>query len=505
MGVNYLHNFTGILDDALKKYNGISKALELDNPDDFYKEESYKDKVVEFRKNLRTRRLITITDIMDVLKEFITEDTLTLYSIEKAFNFVKQYEGSQKSIKSIMNKFDKTLRSTINKDILNQFNIEASVRRTSQYGKENDDSFKLVNKLKSNERSHPWYDKTSKAPEWNIDIKIPIPHIRVTGEVDGDKVDVKVPYERTQQSNREVLESPYVDLHIKYKFDSFTEFFINSIDKLDDYSKDINLFTKDLMDANERRLSYHRDARKSLNGRRSHDHPYYDTSNWCMGELQPELEGAYSSMNITDIALSTHRWLTTYDINRTQPHNNINQFYNWLPSTAGTNVDRMRHTDRQVDRCWSAHRSKTICENRKCAFIDTCYKYNEEHVEESSPLTDDPLIHPNIHTQNPGMNIDIVQFDLSLEGVRNSYVTQLASIYSLPDIEYANLIEERDSYQYSDGMALSDCIVEWKNSTNVELISDLSNMFIGYILTYTDSLIPIRGVNNQQPLNEGPL
>tara|TARA_R100000781_G_C4080220_1_gene127431 strand:- start:60 stop:1550 length:1491 start_codon:yes stop_codon:yes gene_type:complete len=488
MGVNYLHNFTSVLDSALQKYNGIAQAIELENPDEFHKEEAYKDKVVEFRKNLRTKRLVTITEIMNVINDFVSEDTLTLYSIEKAFNFVKQYEGSEKSIKSIMNKFDKTLRSSINKEILDQFNIEATVRRSSEYGKENAKSYRLQNKTKGDEvtTTRNWYNKSTKAPQWNVDLKIPIPDIRVTGESDGEEIDVRVPYKITESNHSD--DYVWLDIRICYEFDSFTEFFITSIEKLDDYSKDINLFIKDLMSANDRRISYRNNARKFLRG--ASLHPYFDGTNWCEGELGTELERAFASMNITDIALSTHRWLTSYDFNRTNPHRYIYQFYNWLPSSAGTGVELMRHGENQAEQCWSEHQSKVICENRDCAFINTCIKYNDNTIEE-------PEIQYNL--------------DSSVDTVRTEYVSELATIYSLGEADYDHLTEEvglhlansgylenRDNMSNDEILGRSATL--WNDSTNIPFVQSLPHELLAYLLKYRDDLLSDRSVQpNQEP------
>ena len=494
MGVNYLHNFTSVLDSALKKYNGIAQAIELDNPDEFYKEEAYKDKVVEFRKSLRTKRLITITEIMNVIKEFVSEDTLTLYSIEKAFNFVKQYEGSEKSIKSIMNKFDKTLRSSVNKEILDQFGITATVRRSSEYGKENKSVYELVNSSKADsvDRHARWYNKSTKAPIWTISLRIPIPHIRVTGDHDGESIDVKVPYPITNRgSSYADYVNPEMDLNIMYQFDSFTEFFITSIEKLGDYNKDINLFIKDLMNASERRLSYRNNARKHLVGR--NDHPYYDGSNWCEGDLGPELEKAFASMNITDIALSTHRWLTSYDFNRTNPHRYIYQFYNWLPSSAGSGVKYMRHSENQAEACWSEHESKVVCENRDCAFINTCIMYNNEDHS-----TEEPQIQYNLN--------------YSVETVRTEYVSELADIYSLGEADYDHLTEEVDLHlansgylenrdNMSDDEILGRSATLWNDSTNMPFVQSLPYDLLGYLLKYNDELLPNRSVQTNQEIH----
>jgi hypothetical protein len=494
MGVNYLHNFTSVLDDALKKYNGISQALEIDKPDEFHKEDTYKNAIVDFRKNLRTKRLITITEVMDVIKEFVTDETLTLYSIEKAFNFVKQYENSEKSIKSLMNKFDKTLRNSIDKEILDQFGITARIRRSSRNGKEGSEAYELINKTKSSQSPQPWYDKNTKAPEWYVNIIIPIEHIRVTGQFIDQSIDVEVPYLTTHAND--TYEHPEIHLRIDYKFDSFTEFFINSISRLEEYSKDINLFIKDLMKANQRQLSFDANVHKSLYGRRDNDHPYVDNSgrgsNWCTGQLKTELEKAYSSMNITEIALSTHRWLTTYDLNHTHPHRQINKFYNWLPTSAGTGVESMPHSQNQANACWEVHKSKTVCETRACAFVASCERYNDVNIDE--PVIDDRRATAPIPSD--------------IDEIRNTYVADLAMIYSLPDHEYRELREETRYYglcETEDGELASteECVANWEEHTNILFVRDLPQVLLTRFLTNINELLPRR--ENEQPLNEGPL
>ena len=43
MAKNYLHNFTKVMDQAVKKFDGISKALEIEDSKDFQLTERYKD------------------------------------------------------------------------------------------------------------------------------------------------------------------------------------------------------------------------------------------------------------------------------------------------------------------------------------------------------------------------------------------------------------------------------------------------------------------------------
>ena len=158
MAKNYLHNFTKVMDQAVKKFDGISKALEIENSKDFQLTERYKDKVLHFRKQIRTVRLLTISDIFGVIEDFVTDDTFEIFGIEKALHFIDGFEGSQKTIKSIMNKMDKAIRSSINKEILSQYNITANVRRSSRWGFEDVNKLKtLVDKRKSDHIPHQRY------------------------------------------------------------------------------------------------------------------------------------------------------------------------------------------------------------------------------------------------------------------------------------------------------------------------------------------------------------
>ena len=42
MAVNYLTDFTKVLDDSLETYDGISQAIGLESPDKFRKQKTYK-------------------------------------------------------------------------------------------------------------------------------------------------------------------------------------------------------------------------------------------------------------------------------------------------------------------------------------------------------------------------------------------------------------------------------------------------------------------------------
>ena len=92
MAVNYLTDFTKVLDDSLETYDGISHAIGLESSDDFRKQKTYKNEVVRFRKSIRTKPILTLTDIFNIIEDFVDEDTLSLYSIEKAFTFIKEYK-----------------------------------------------------------------------------------------------------------------------------------------------------------------------------------------------------------------------------------------------------------------------------------------------------------------------------------------------------------------------------------------------------------------------------
>ena len=360
MATNYLHDFTKVLDGAIEKYDGISTAITLKDPSEFKEQENYKEKVLQFRKTIRITRVRTITDIMNILDGFLNEETLTLYSIEKAFDFVKEYEGSKDIIKSIMNKFDKNLRMSINKDILSQFGITAKVQRSSHWLGESLKGLVIEDKRKV-EQNPLKRQVHSKSPEWTVEIVIPLPAINVTNQ--SREINVSLPLHDSNQ----------IRIHVRYAFKPLTEFFINNIKKIGEYKKDIKLFVTDLMNHVERQVSFNTHVNKSYIDHTNLGHPYINTNgNWCPGDFTPALDKAYRTMDITLLATTIHTWMSNYTIGVTNPHNQIESLYRWLPLDLGEGVEQMPFRQNMGRHCYDSHNSTDICIARKCAFIERC-------------------------------------------------------------------------------------------------------------------------------------
>ena len=519
MAKNYLHNFTKVMDQAVKKFDGISKALEIEDSKDFQLTERYKEKVLHFRKQIRTVRLLTISDIFGVIEDFVTDDTFEIFGIEKALQFIDGFEGSQKTIKSIMNKMDKAIRSSINKEILSQYNITANVRRSSHWGFEDVNQLKtLVDKRKSEHIPHQRYGieetetetYSTASPVWNIDITIPIPHIRYTGS----GIDCLVPYE-INTVNVTDSQHPFMILKVRYNFDSFTEFFIENIGKLDQFKKDTDFFIKTLMDSCDRQMSFNNNVTKDIHGRASSGsrypiHPYKGSSNqsWCTGDLNSQLEFAFKKMDLTLLATTAFNWLTNYN-ETTNPHHRIWKFYDWLPTTAGTNVSKMRHNDNQQSRCWDTHTSVKICEGRKCAFLKTCAPYLENLVDQRDNFSvspAEPPIPPTISGEEPLPALE------SLENVRERYASELFTLMSMDSASKENIIFELRSR--SDDMfeagASSGYLQDWKNVINSAFLDELSLDALYMITSHARNLFPDPdeeiGVGMRQPvIEEGDL
>ena len=422
MAVNYLTDFTKILDESLETYDGISHAIGLESSDDFRKQKTYKDEIVKFRKSIRTKPILTLTDIFDIIEDFVDEDTLSLYSIEKAFTFIKEYEGSESVIKSIMNKFDKSLRQNINKDILNQYGIEVSVRRSSRYNFESLNNNRLVDNRKGEPNQGGYYRDESKSPTWEIRAKIPLKHIKVSNsENENFKVDVPLP------------ENTRVNIVINYAFRPLTQFFINNITKLEEYKKDINLFIKDLMKHTDRQLSFTTNVWTSIN---VDTHPYINgggsgNGNWCQGQWSTELNRAYKEMDITLLCTSVYEWMTNYCIGETQPHNDISTMYTWLPDTAGKDgsASNMPSTGRMQANCWSTHESNKICEQRSCAFVHKCEYYLQSLNDK--PTTEADLSGLQIPTSDPLP----IETPIFVDDINQNYAPELYAIFnSQPDM-----------------------------------------------------------------------
>ena len=390
MAINYLHDFTEVLDTAVEKFDGIETAFGLENPEEFSKQEVYKDKVLEFRKEMRTKRIIKITDIFDMFEQFVNEESLALYSVEKAFSFVKGYENNKPKIKSIMNKFDKSLRNSVIKEILDQYNIKTVVKRSSSSEYNNIDDISLKDPRKTQSRPNRYgTDRNSesnvtntKSPSWKIDINIPIEAINVKSS-SLSTMNVRVPLESNQDNSS--YPTPYITLYVKYEFKPLIKFFINNIGKIDEYKKDIELFKQELMKHVVRQVSFSANVYKRLhNSRRGH--PYISNQgSWCPGDFSESLENAYKKMDMTLLATTVHKWMTNYTVGLTNPHNNIDNYYNWLSEEAGTEVSSMPHSEAQASRCWAQHETTDTCKARKCAFINSCPKYDQYAEESTKP------------------------------------------------------------------------------------------------------------------------
>ena len=380
MGINYLHDFTEVLDTAVEKFDGIETAFGLESSEDFSKQEVYKNKVLEFRKEIRTKRIIKITDIFDMFDQFVNEESLALYSVEKAFSFVKGYENSKPKIKSIMNKFDKSLRTSVIKEILDQYNIKTVIKRgsDSEYNNIDDISLKDPRKTESKlnryrtDRSLQEKVTNTKTPSWTIEIEIPKEAINVKSS-SLSTMNVRVPLQSNQDNSSHP--TPYITLIVKYQFKPLIKFFINNIRKIDKYQKDIELFKKELMKHVVRQVSFSANVYKRLHNSRK-GHPYIsDQGSWCSGDYSGSLEDAYQKMDITLLATTVYKWMTSYTVGSTNPHNRIEDYYNWLSEDAGTEVRSMPHSERQASDCWAQHETTDTCKARKCAFINSCPKY----------------------------------------------------------------------------------------------------------------------------------
>ena len=74
---NYLHDFTNVINTVVTKYNGIDQAIGLKEDEDFRQTERYTEKIIEFRKKLRTTRFNSMLDIFNFMEDFINEDSLS--------------------------------------------------------------------------------------------------------------------------------------------------------------------------------------------------------------------------------------------------------------------------------------------------------------------------------------------------------------------------------------------------------------------------------------------
>ena len=505
MATNYLHDFTKILDGAIEKYDGISTAINLEDPSKFSQQENYKEKVLGFRKEIRTKKIIKITDIFNLIEEFVDEETLSLYSIEKSFNFVKKYKNSKPIIKSIMNKFDKHIRTSINKDILSPFGITAKVQRKSVWGDEYLDKLMVKDKRKTNTPTNRYRlpdDETSKIPAWDIQIKIPLPSINVTNANQDFNVDIPM----TMLDAAGVV--PSITLNVSYQFKPLSKFFVENINKINDYKKDINLFIVDLMKHSERQMSFANNVRKRYDS--TNGHPYIsDSGSWCPGDYERSLDRAFSAMDITLLATIVQKWMSNYVVGYTNPHRDIMSFYEWLPEDLGTNPELLPFRQSMGRSCWSKHESTDVCKARKCVFINICDTYianksNEEVTEatcasarESVDATNNSVILPNLSDAERRENL-LVADNMGLSELRQNHSEEIFSIANKPNntniinFLYARLDDREDEMILESYM---DRIYEYMRGSSEEdiinLYEEIPECVLLPIINHTPSLFSI--------------
>lgn len=501
MATNYLHDFTKILDGAIEKYDGISTAINLEDPSKFSQQENYKEKVLGFRKEIRTKKIIKITDIFNLIEEFVDEETLSLYSIEKSFNFVKKYKNSKPIIKSIMNKFDKHIRTSINKDILSPFCITAKVQRKSVWGDEYLDKLMVKDKRKTNTPTNRYRlpdDETSKIPAWDIQIKIPLPSINVTNTNQDFNVDIPM----TMLDATGVV--PSITLNVSYQFKPLSKFFVENINKINDYKKDINLFIVDLMKHSERQMSFANNVRKRYDS--ANGHPYIsDSGSWCPGDYERSLNRAFSAMDITLLATIVQKWMSNYVVGYTNPHRDIMSFYEWLPEDLGTNPGLLPFRQSMGRSCWGKHESTDVCKARKCVFINICdvhiaNKSNEEATEatESVDATNNSVILPNLTDAERRENL-LVADNMGLSELRQNHSEEIFSIANKPNnTNIINFLYEcnagRASYEGSIESFVEETYLSMRGSSEEDIINlyeEIPECVMLPIINHTPSLFSI--------------
>ena len=406
---NYLHDWSKIVKNAHKKFQGLDKAIGVEDIKGFRTSDRYKEPLLKLRKQVKEGKMTKIQDILDIMNEYITDEILELYAIDKGLELLEHFDDKKDLIKTIMNRFDKDLRA-INKDVLQAQGINIKVKRSSNWNNRNNESYTGGDLQPIDERKdvnlYMGADNSTKLPCWTIAIDFEFAGMNIKCGEGSEHVSF-IPYSHFLE-NEEGLLTKRVHITVELEFDSYVDYFIENSSEIAKWAKEPDTFKKKLVDnlkakhLRERIPNVYYRGNHPFKSEWGNSHSYYN-NNWCYGELEPIINRAYQDFDMTKLATTIQRWFTNYDIAMTNPHHHIHKFYNWLPASID-NVHLLPHNEHQQSECWEGIRTASkhaTCRQRDCAFIDSCVMYqNNEETTAQRNQSANP-----VHDRNPEVTL----------------------------------------------------------------------------------------------------
>jgi hypothetical protein len=403
MAINYLTNFINKLEDTYQKSKGFEQALAQNESKDFFETEAYVKKLIEVRGKLRKKRIMKFADLIELLTDISKDTNITrLYSVEKAINFIDEFEEAKPLIIRLLKSIDKELRKYSKSEVFEKLGIKVKISRSNRHntrarfkdifgpgtdGKRDDTDAQLMY------NSSNWGDRF---PYWKLDMTINIPSIRIT-TTNRKSYDFEVPYNG-------ILNFKF-DLHAE-KID---QWIISEVGNMQDHIDNVNKSMRTLF--YENRLSgrsFVNDARFNMTDAmdteghgsfsrfRGNIHPYMsrrsvnsgNSSNRCFGDMQMDIQDALADIDIERLGILLHTWLSNYVVGHTTPLQDVNNFMlGGIKESWGTGVKNYRFPDTYQEICY--HEVMTHvkrCDGIECMARSYCTPYLERKAEENEQV-----------------------------------------------------------------------------------------------------------------------
>ena len=392
MAVNYLTNFVTNLDETYQESEGFQKALTQKETKDFFETKAYVQKLIEIRSKLRKQRVMKFTDVIDMLTNIAKDENISrLYSIERAINFVDEFEEAKPLIVSLMKKIDKELRACRKSEIFKKLGIELKISRSNRFT----EKFKfsdLFDNESDGKRRDPGRDHAvnwgDRFPYWTLTLKMHIPSIRVISSVNSDKkYDFEIPYG--------------CDFSFKVSLmpERIDSFIISEIGNIQKHIDNVETCMKTLFYENRDRAETAMINIPTLNMTdlddfskfRGNIHPYMarshvnsgNTSNRCYGDMQRDIDDALTSIDIERLGVLLHTWLSNYTVGYTTPLIDINNFMmGGIKEEWGKDVSNYSFPNHYREICYNEvmHNVK-LCDAAKCLARTYCNSYIDNSTE----------------------------------------------------------------------------------------------------------------------------
>ena len=392
MAINYLTNFINKLDETYQQSEGFNKALVQGESKDFFETKAYVQKLIEIRTKLRKKRVMKFGDLIDMITDIVKDENVSrLYGIEKAINFVDEFEEAKPLIVSLMKKIDKDLRACRKSEIFEKLGIKLKVARSNRYTK----NFKfkdLFAKESDAKREGPDRDYSEcwgdRFPYWTLTLTMHIPNIRIISSVNSDKqYDFEIPYG---------CDFTFKISLMPEKIDSFI---ITEVGNMQKHIDNVEACMKTLFVENRERTDTAMINMPSLRMTDLDDfrkfrglvHPYMsrpsvhasNTSNRCYGDMQGDIDDALSSIDIERLGVLLFTWLSNYTIGYTTPLNDINNFMmGGIKEEWGKGVSNYPFPQHYQEICWNEVMGNVkLCDAAKCLARSYCDRYIENSTE----------------------------------------------------------------------------------------------------------------------------